>query len=342
MAFPVAATLFDDFSGASGKVATAKPALWSNERINGAGNGLELDGSGELEGPGGTSGMTAPKFGPDVEMYATLGPLPSAGNYIFFAARITPGSNWSGYGIIIIREAGNTFLCQIRKYTNGSNQTPGGWATATTTFEVGDKLGWSVVNNAKGVPVVRLYRFRAGEWKLVVEQTETAVEYLNEGQIGIEFGDNNARLNDLFLGTIGGGLAHTLELTDSISLSDSLARGTGKGLEDVVVLSEAIGQRVGHTEADSLALSDSIGQRVTKNLTDVLGLADSLAKRAMKGIADLLGLSDSVTTGEPDQPAHLAIFDQPSMVLSIDDRPTTELALLDRPTTILTLEDQPA
>jgi len=378
MAFPVAATLFDDFSRADGNVVVGDAGQWAEAGINNPTNKLATAGE-QLKAEGASgNGRSATVLGPDVEMYATLSALPVVGSYVFFASRITPGATWTGYGAIIIRTEGNTFLCQIRKYTNGSNQTPGGWATATTTFEVGDKFGWSVINNKAGNPVIAIYRFHAGEWTLLAEQAETTFQYLNSGPIGIELGDNTARLDNLFAGTVGGAVLHSIELTDSLALADSLSTGTGKALEDVIVLSEAIAKQPGHTQADSLslsdaigksaghveadalalsdelakgvghvevdslALSDSIGQRVTKNLNDALGLADSIARRVVKGIADLLGLSDSVTTGEPDQPAHLAIFDRPSTVLSIDDRPTTELALLDRPTTILTLEDQPA
>jgi hypothetical protein len=354
MAFPVTAALFDDFDRADGNVVVGDAGQWAEEGINGGTNKLATAGS-QLKAEGASgNGRSATILGPDVEMYTTLRVLPTVGSYLFFAARITPGTKWTGYGAIIIRTAGNSFLCQIRKYTNGGNQTPGGWATATTTFEVGDGFGWSVVNNEKGIPVIAIYRRHEGVWALLAEQPETAFSYLNEGPIGIEFGDNSARIDDLFAGTVGEEPEpEEHEGSSSVSGGGSVSAAGFKGAASASSVSG--GGDVashGHKEASgSSAVTgggsiDEAGHKTAFGATSISGgggLAHTAAATRF-GSSSVSGggsVSSSGKAGGPIEPCHLALGDERATHLLVSDQPVTGLALADEPTTYLTLEDEP-
>jgi hypothetical protein len=290
--FPEAAKLVDDFNRADGNVyAGAGGALWSSTGLNGGANGLNISAN-QLFATG-ANGYTLGSFGPDVEVVIDLPTLMAQNEgYVFIAARVQePGSGtWDGYGAIFIRVGAGEYLHQIRRYDNASSTVLGGTAS-TAALAAGDQLGFSAIGS-----VLTLWRRPSeGAWEKLASREDAT--YSAAGPVGIEV-TSSTRLDNLFIGTIGGGgVLHTLELTDSLSLSDSLSKGTGKRLEDAVVLSEAIVKRPGHAEADSLALSDALAKAPTKGLADALPLAEAIGKSAGHVETDALSLSDQIAKG---------------------------------------------
>jgi hypothetical protein len=83
-------------------------------------------------------------------------------------------------------------------------------------------------------------------------------------------------------------------LADTVTVSDALTRGYGKALGDTTTLSDSLTKEFGLTPfGDTLTLSDSLVKSIGKALADGLTLSDSLVKSISKGLSDTLTLFDT-------------------------------------------------
>lgn len=86
--------------------------------------------------------------------------------------------------------------------------------------------------------------------------------------------------------------------SDSITLSDALVNAVGKILADTVTLSDAIVNGVGKVLSDTITLSDSLTQKtIGKVLEDTIALTDSIVKAFSKTLSDTVTLTDSIVRG---------------------------------------------
>jgi hypothetical protein len=86
----------------------------------------------------------------------------------------------------------------------------------------------------------------------------------------------------------------SLELTDSVGISDALTKGAGKGLADGVSVSDGVAKSTARPVDDSVAIADTVAKAPGKRLADQVGVADVLAKGTAKAAADEVPIADQV------------------------------------------------
>lgn len=91
-----------------------------------------------------------------------------------------------------------------------------------------------------------------------------------------------------------GGSALTLNVSDTLNLSDAGTRLASKALSDAISLAESLAKTVGKSAADSIALADAREMVIGLGKTDTLSIGDALAKLVGKPLADSLSLTDQV------------------------------------------------
>ena len=93
----------------------------------------------------------------------------------------------------------------------------------------------------------------------------------------------------------GGGTAHTVNLSDTITLSDAISKKPGLGKTDTATLSDAIAKSVGKRQSDTITLSDATARSVHVVRSDTITLTDAQSKADGKTITDTITLSDFIT-----------------------------------------------
>ncbi len=94
----------------------------------------------------------------------------------------------------------------------------------------------------------------------------------------------------------GGGTAHTKDLNDSITLTDSEINSIGLAKSDSIAISDAFLKEFGLNKSDTVSLVDSLeNKEIGLNKSDSTSLTDSLASKDM-GLSksDTINLSDAV------------------------------------------------
>jgi hypothetical protein len=88
-------------------------------------------------------------------------------------------------------------------------------------------------------------------------------------------------------------------ISDTLSLSDSISKTAKPVISDSIILSDNISKIVAfvRTISDTLNLSDSQKSELHKNLSDVLNLSDSFSRQVEfnRTVDDILNLNDSIT-----------------------------------------------
>src|SRR4051812_17866870 len=87
----------------------------------------------------------------------------------------------------------------------------------------------------------------------------------------------------------------TLELTDSVAISDELAKGLGKAQADAVGITDAIVKSASRQLADNVAIADQVAKQTGKTAADAVPIADQVTKATGKSAADSVAISDAVT-----------------------------------------------
>lgn len=90
----------------------------------------------------------------------------------------------------------------------------------------------------------------------------------------------------------------SLSKSDSITLSEAIVKAIGKVQFDSVILSEAISRVMGLNKSDSLALSDLLVKGININESDAIVLSDSISilKPLLLALSDTITLSDLAST----------------------------------------------
>ena len=89
-------------------------------------------------------------------------------------------------------------------------------------------------------------------------------------------------------------VAWTKGLSDSLTLSDSIAKSTGTPKADTVSLSDTIVKNYGKLFSDSVSLSDALVKSQGKGLSDSISLSDLLTTKGVgKSLSDSIALSDN-------------------------------------------------
>jgi hypothetical protein len=102
----------------------------------------------------------------------------------------------------------------------------------------------------------------------------------------------------------------TVNVSDSISFSDSPTKADAKPISDAITLGEALAKQLGKPLADSVTMNDARALLANKALADSVTVADAKTLAAAKALADALSmtdaralqlakvLSDSITVGD--------------------------------------------
>lgn len=90
------------------------------------------------------------------------------------------------------------------------------------------------------------------------------------------------------------GTLFTLELTDSVAISDSISKGVGKAQADAVGISDTIAKLTSRPLADSVAIADAIAKKPGKAIADQVDIADQVTKATGKAAADSVPISDAL------------------------------------------------
>lgn len=96
----------------------------------------------------------------------------------------------------------------------------------------------------------------------------------------------------------GGGTAHSLTPSDTLTLSDDLAsKAMGVRRSDTTTLQEAVARAwaASRTAADTITLTDAAGKKVTLPRADTLTLTDAAGKAVALPRADTITLSDATS-----------------------------------------------
>lgn len=92
-----------------------------------------------------------------------------------------------------------------------------------------------------------------------------------------------------------GGAALTLNLADTITLSDAVTKAAGLKKTDTSTLSDAVTKAVGKLQSDTITLSDATARSVHVARSDTITLTDAQLKADGKLITDTITLSDFIT-----------------------------------------------
>lgn len=92
------------------------------------------------------------------------------------------------------------------------------------------------------------------------------------------------------------GLSNALSLTleDSVAISDSVAKATGKAMAESVGISDAVAKAIGRPAADAVAISDAVAKTIGKARSDQVEVSDSIAKKVGRSFADAVAIADAI------------------------------------------------
>lgn len=93
----------------------------------------------------------------------------------------------------------------------------------------------------------------------------------------------------------GGGTAWTVNLSDTITLSDSRTKAVGKRQADTVTLSDSVSKTARPRKSDTITLSDAVLKATGKRQSDTITLTDARSKAVGKPLSDTITLSDFIT-----------------------------------------------
>lgn len=95
------------------------------------------------------------------------------------------------------------------------------------------------------------------------------------------------------------GVAHALNLSDTITFSDSIVKSPGKVLSDTITFSDALSRVWNATLslADTITFSDAISKGIGSVQADVITFSDAIAKTVGKAVADTITFSDAIVKG---------------------------------------------
>lgn len=106
-----------------------------------------------------------------------------------------------------------------------------------------------------------------------------------------------------FVHEAGGGTTHTLTPSDTMTMSDSLAKRVAMVRADPMALADALAKRYGLAVVDPMALADALSKRFGLPFGDTTTTTDQLAKRVTISRADLMALSDLLDAAIPAPPS---------------------------------------
>jgi hypothetical protein len=93
----------------------------------------------------------------------------------------------------------------------------------------------------------------------------------------------------------GGGTAWTVNLSDTVTLSDSRIKAVGKLRSDTTTLSDAVVKAVGKIRSDTITLTDAAARSIHVARSDTITLTDARSKVVGKPLSDAITLSDFIT-----------------------------------------------
>jgi hypothetical protein len=102
-----------------------------------------------------------------------------------------------------------------------------------------------------------------------------------------------------------GGTAFTLNLSDTITLSDSPSKFVGKPQSDTITLSESSGKSSGKGQSDTVTLSESPVKATGKLQADTITLSDLFSESE----TNILSLSDTITLSDAQTKADGKVID---------------------------------
>lgn len=117
--------------------------------------------------------------------------------------------------------------------------------------------------------------------------------------------NNNAATTQSFWATAmvaveppsGEGKAWKVEVSDTVTGTDALVKGTAKAVADSVTGSDSVTKSVAKPFTDSVTAADAVGKSPSIVLADSVAAADALTKQTTKGLSDTASGSDAISKG---------------------------------------------
>lgn len=164
-----------------------------------------------------------------------------------------------------------------------------------------------ILNNADTVAADRYFdatgvlRTSSADW--VANNAALSIA-ITSGILRIRCGPNGRAANTggftcvahVFIAAAGGGTAWTKSLTDTITLSDAVAKSSTKAATDSIILSDAVAKSMGKSATDAVTLSDAVAKGVVLSKSDALSIVENFARTVNYHLtrADTITLSDAV------------------------------------------------
>lgn len=90
-------------------------------------------------------------------------------------------------------------------------------------------------------------------------------------------------------------IAHEKNLSDTVTISDSIVKAIGLNKSDSVAISDAIVKSIGLFKIDTVAIADTIVKAISLAKADTVTIADSISKAISLGKADTVTITDSIS-----------------------------------------------
>lgn len=288
-------------------------------------------------------GSQALSGGDTLEIRATPSGTPTASTIrgmIAIEAEVAGRSWWGG----VNTAAGSTTVVNTT-YPSGHRSSYGVSGGNTSFFPAGFTLtSFRVEHNAPGSGKKRAWQFGYSESGIKNTELVAAIEgeattgsdlthsYLTTGKaliLSTTPTGTPAALTGAFWGlVVVTPQTYTVEIADSVELSDGLGKKTVKAPADSVTLADSLGKKVGKSAADTVALVDGLGKAIVKRPADAVSLEDAL-EALISAPAKPVPLEDLPTGLTLAPAASLQIRAPVELEL---DTPTTTLELADRGT----------
>lgn len=95
-------------------------------------------------------------------------------------------------------------------------------------------------------------------------------------------------------GSSGSGTTYNIDVTDSVGITDTLAKSITKGSTDNVGITDTLAKSFSKGKSDNVGVTDTFSKSFSKTFSDTISLGDTFGKSFAKEFADFLTNTDSV------------------------------------------------
>lgn len=85
-------------------------------------------------------------------------------------------------------------------------------------------------------------------------------------------------------------------LSESVSISDAIAKSTSRAVDDAIGIADAISTRVTRAIDDSISVADAISKSTTRSLSEDLAVNDDITPAILRTASDSLSITDAIAS----------------------------------------------